>query len=344
MKKEKRTRVTLQQVADHAGVSRATASLVVRNSPHISAATRDKVMESIRALGYVYDRVAANLRSQRSSTVGLIITEIANPFFSELLIGVHQELDKEGYTVILGTTFDLLSKQDVLLSTMLEYRVGGVILSTVSGSSQEAIERLNQWDIPVVLATREPSTGGNYDYVGIDNETGAKLAVNHLIKRGHRKIAFLGGVSGSSAWKYRKQGYFNTLREAGIEVDESLIIEAPATRHGGVEAIKQILNHPDPPTAAFCYNDIVALGVMTGLKEVGRTPGQDFSVVGFDNIQETSLSTPSLTTVDAFPRLIGTRAANLLHQRIEGLMDESKRIILEPELVVRESSSYVIEK
>lgn len=337
-----KTRVTLKQVANHAGVSRATASLVVRNSPHISKATSEKVIASIQTLGYVYDRVAANLRSQRSSTIGVMITEIANPFFSEFLIGVHKALDKEGYTVILGTTFDLVAKQDLLLSTMFEYRVGGVIMSPVSGSSPEFIKRLQQWDIPVVLATREPSTGANYDYVGIDNQVGAKLAVDHLIEKGHRRIAFLGGVSDSSAWKHRKKGYCNAHDQAGLGWDESLLIEAPSTRQGGVEAIKQALRHPDPPTAAFCYNDIVAFGVMNGLEEEGKNPGQDFSVVGFDNIQEASLFNPSLTTVSAFPQLIGSQAADLLHQRILNSTYEPKRIILAPELVVRDSSSYVI--
>jgi LacI family transcriptional regulator len=105
----------------------------------------------MKQLGYVYDRVAANLRSRNSLTIGLIITEIANPIFSGVLIGVHEALDKEGYTVILGTTFESIAKQDQLISTMLEYRVGGVIMSPVSGSSLESIERLKQWDIPVVL-------------------------------------------------------------------------------------------------------------------------------------------------------------------------------------------------
>jgi LacI family transcriptional regulator len=340
MKRQKRPRVTLQQVAEHAGVSRATASLIVRGSPNISEATRNKVLESMRQLGYVYDRVAANLRSQYSSTVGLLIPEIANPFFSELLVGVHQSLDKDGYTVILGTTFESISKQDTLISTMLEYRVGGVIMSPVSGSARETIDRLRQWDIPVVLVAKE-ITGADYDFIGVDNVVGAKMAVDHLIQKGHRRIAYLGGPSDSSPWKYRNQGYRHALSEAGLEVDESLIMESPATRQGGIDAIRKILSHPDPPTAVFCYNDVVAFGVMLGLKEAGLTPGRDIAVVGFDNIQEAAIFNPGLTTISAFPQLVGTYAADLLHQRILGLDDEPKRIILKPELVVRESCSHL---
>lgn len=148
------------------------------------------MLKSIKELGYIYDRVAANLRSHQSSTVGLIITEIGNPFFSELLVGVHEALDKEGYTVILGTTFDSPDKQDALLATMLEYRVGGVIMSPVPGSSPDMVERLKQWGIPVILVARKMLSEEPFDYVGIDNVAGGRIAAEHLIEQGHRRIAF----------------------------------------------------------------------------------------------------------------------------------------------------------
>lgn len=154
MKQQKKRRVTLQQVAEHAGVSTSTASLIVRNNPRISEATREKVLQSMRELGYVYDRVAANLRSQTSTTVGLIITDISNTFFSEFLIGVQNTLEEVGLTVLLGTTFDSVAKQEQLISTMLEHRVGGLILCPVSGTAEETLSRLEQLDIPVVLAVR----------------------------------------------------------------------------------------------------------------------------------------------------------------------------------------------
>jgi LacI family transcriptional regulator len=337
MKRKKGSRVTLQDVAKHAGVSRATASLIVRNSPNISEGTRNKVLKSIRELGYVYDRVAANLRSQQSTTVGLIITDIANPYYSDLLVGVHNALEENGYTVFLGTTFDSDKKQEKLLSTMLEHRVGGVILCPVSDSSNETIERINHLNIPIILAVREIEEL-QCDYVGIDYSTGSKLAVEHLIEKGHRRIAFLGGTSESSAWKERKAGYYEALEKAGIEFDETLIIENTVTREGGLNAVNKALQLSNPPTAAFCFNDFVARGVLQGLKEAGLTPGKDMAVVGFDNVQETVTYSPPLTTVSSFPRLIGTEAAKLLHQRIVEDDDQKKRIILQPELVVRQST------
>jgi LacI family transcriptional regulator len=334
---ERGSRVTLQQVANHAGVSRATASLIVRGSKLVSEGTRKKVQESMNELGYIYDRVAANLRSRNSSTIGLIITEIGNPYFSELLVGVHQELDKEGYTVILGTNFESVEKQEKLISTMLEYRVGGVIMSPVSGSSMDSINRLMQWDIPVVLVTKEPPNSDK-DYVGIDNVLGGQIATDYLIKKGHRRIAFLGGPLESSARLDRKQGYKNALKQAEIECDESLVLSSTATRQGGMEITRQILKHPDPPTAIFCYNDVVAFGVMLGLKEAGLEPGRDIAVVGYDNILEAAVTNPALTTVMASPMLVGTEAANLLHKRILDKLDDApRRIILKPELVIRDS-------
>ncbi|MCM3655434.1 LacI family DNA-binding transcriptional regulator [Metabacillus litoralis] len=337
MQRKKRSRVTLQQVAEHAGVSRATASLIVRDSPNISEKTRKKVLESMRELGYVYDRVAANLRSQRSSTVGIIITDIANTFFSELLIGVHHALEKEGYTVLLGTTFDSDSKQDRLLSTMLEHRVGGVILCPVSATSKETIDRIKKLDIPIVLAVRELAEA-NCDYVGVNYRDGAELAVNHLILKGHRRIAFLGGRSESSTWKERFEGYGLALHKAGIEIDTSLVVDSAPTRDGGMEAVQQVLSQPNPPTAAFCFSDLVAFGVMLGLRDVGLTPGQDMAVVGFDNVPEADVVNPPLTSVSSFARQIGSNAANLLHQRILDFEREHQRIILNPELIERDSS------
>lgn len=337
MKQSKKGRVTLQQVAKHAGVSTSTASLIVRNNPRISEATRKKVLKSMHELGYVYDRIAANLRSQSSDTVGIIITDISNTFFSEFLIGVHDALDEVGYTVLLGTTFDSVAKQDHLLSTMMEHRVGGLILCPVSESSQDTIERLNEIDTPMVLAVRE-LPGVNSDYVGIDYPEGARIAVDHLLGKGHKRIALLGGIKESSTWIERMEGYREALSKAGLEVDESLVIDSAPTREGGLEAVLKVLENPNPPTAIFCFSDLIAFGVMQGLMMKGITPGKDIDIVGFDNVPVAEIYHPPLTTISSFPRRIGKEAANLLYQQMEKIEREQQRIILNPELIIRESS------
>lgn len=333
--KQKR-HVTLEQVALHAGVSRSTASLALRGSPNIAEATREKVKASMRELGYVYDRVAANLRSKDSLTVGLIIMELANPFYSELLVGIHHELDKFGKTVILGTTFDSLNIQERLLSTMMEHRVSGIIISAVPGSPTEPINQIVNMGIPVVLVNRTLA-GANCDFVGVDNVLGARLAVEHLIKKGHRRIAYLGGLPQLSTWQGRNQGYIEAHQAAGLEIDPLLVIESRATRQGGIEAIQKLLSISQPPTAAFCYNDTIAIAACMHLQGIGITPGRDLAIVGFDDIPEATIVTPKLTTVASYIRQLGEHAARMLHTRIEGADDPPRTMIIQPELVIRES-------
>lgn len=148
----------------------------------------------------------------------------------------------------------------------------------------------------------------------------------------------MGGTSDSLAWHERKHGFSLALKQAGLEVDDSLIIESPVTRDGGTQAVVQLLLMPNRPTAIFCFNDLVAHGVLIGLSKFGLTPGEDVAVVGFDNNNEAPLYNPPLTTVSSFARLIGSQAASLLNQRIHNYNREKQRIILQPELVVRNSS------
>ncbi|KAA9029909.1 LacI family DNA-binding transcriptional regulator [Niallia endozanthoxylica] len=329
--------VTLQDVAKHAGVSRATASLIVRNSPKISSETRKKVLKSMEELGYVYDRVAANLRSKSSTTIGIIITDISNTYYSDLLKGVHHTLEEIGYTVLLGVTFDSVEKQDQILSSMIEHRVGGIILCPVSESADETVNRLNKLQIPAILAVRELA-GSNCDFVGVDYQAGSQMAVEHLIKKGHKRVAFLGGYRKASTWIERMEGYSLALQQAGIELDGSIVIDSVPTREGGVDAVRQLLSLPNRPTAIFCFSDLVAFGVVQGVREAGLKPGEDIAIMGFDNIPEAEIFYPPLSTVSSFAQLTGKTAANLLHQRITQSEGEKKRIILQPELIVREST------
>jgi LacI family transcriptional regulator len=338
MSKRNKSRVTLEDVARHAGVSRATASLVARNSTLIAEKTRQKVLRSMKELGYVYDRIASNLRSRSSYIVGVIITEIANPYFSELLAGVHQKLDRDGYTVILGTTYGSREKQEKLISTMMENRVGGMILSPTAEFSPELVGRIREWGIPVVMFAREVSTGTEFDYIGVDNVQGGYMATEHLIGRGHRRIAYLGGTPASSAWRHRREGYRKALELHGLPQDDRLILNTPDTREGGRQGVLELFAGIEPPTALFCYNDIVALGAMQGLRQMGLEPGRDVAVIGFDNIPETEQTFPRLTTISAFPKKIGMMAAELLHERMNGLDRQPFRQIIAPELVVREST------
>ncbi|MGM8211256.1 LacI family DNA-binding transcriptional regulator [Virgibacillus sp. W0430] len=336
--KNTQRRVTLKDVADHAGVSRATASLIVRNSPKVAEKTRKKVLKSMEELGYVYDRVAANLRSQSSKTIGIIITDIGNTFFSQFLRGVHKELEKYNYTIILGTTFDSLTEQNRLLSTMLENRVGGILLCPVSSSSEETVKKINQLQLPIVVSVRELANLKS-DYVGLDYRQGAYMAVKYLIeKKQHKRIAFIGGVTNSSTWEERMDGYKKAYEEANLHLDQAIIMGSSPTREGGLEAVEKVMQAANPPEAIFCFSDLVAFGAIIGLRKMGYTPGKDIDIVGFDNIPEALITFPSLTTISSFAQTTGTTAARLLHERMNEPTLDRQRVIIDPKLIQRESS------
>jgi LacI family transcriptional regulator len=329
-------RVTLVDVARDAHVSRATASLVLRGSPLVADETRRKVLASMRKLGYVYNRAAASLRTRRSQAVGLIVTDITNPFFAQMTVGTEGQLGKADYALLLSNTSDQIDRQDYLLGAMQEYGVDGILLCPAKGTSPDTIERLRAWRLPFVLVTRYLSDV-DVDYVGADNVLGADMAVEHLLAHGHRRIAMVGGPADSSARRDRQRGYRIALERHNLVVDDTLSIASPVTRDGGYYAVLELLRRPDPPTAALCYNDIVAFGVMLGLRSASRVPGPDFAVVGFDDIDEAALWRPALTTVSITPRQIGTEAAKLLLERIAGPDQPPRQVILPPVLVVRDS-------
>ncbi len=291
----------------------------------------------MEALGYVYNRAAANLRSQKSKTIGLVITDISNPFFAELAVSIESKLDEAKFTVMLSNTMDNLEKQHRLLQVMRGHQVDGILLCPAEGSSLETIEMLERWQLPYVLVARYIQ-GSQSDYAGSDNELGARLAVDHLVDQGHKRIAFLGGTTGSSARKDRLRGYQTALSRHGIAFEDSLSITSSVTRHGGFEAVMQLLSLDNPPSAAICYNDVVAFGAMLGLQSKSIIPGRDFAIVGFDNIADAALVSPALTTVSIQPREIGASAIDLLMARIETPDIQRRQIILPPEVIIREST------
>jgi LacI family transcriptional regulator len=332
-------KITLIDIAKDAGVSTATASLVVRRSPLVSEKTRDKVLESVKRLGYVHNTMAANLRSQESSTVGVIISDIANPFMSEILVGLHLALNEIGYDVLLGTTFDSLEKQEKLIESMLGHRICGLILSPVGKTSPSNIAVLEHSNVPVVLIGRDLACPNNFDYVVADSCEGARLATQHLIDIGHQRIAFLGGTEDVAVYARRFAGYRAALESNRIAFDPALVIQRLATFEDGEHIVSRVLEQSSPPTAAFCYNDIFAIGAILGLKKKGLLAGRDFGLVGFDDIKQSSITNPTLTTISIDLEKWGRVAAQLLDKRVKG-KDSSppKQVFFPATLVVRESS------
>jgi len=339
MKKSTQKRVTLKQVAAHAGVSLTTASMALNGNPSIPEATCQKVYKAIEELGYVYDRGAASLRSSTagSGAIGIIVTDLVNPFYTELLIGIQQKLNETEQTSLLGTTFDSCEVQDRMISMMLEYRISGLLLFAAPGTSSEVIQRIQRFGIPVVLINRLfPDLP--CDYIGVDNVQGGYDATRQLLALGHKRIAFIGGNRQLYTWHGRLQGYQQALNEFGIEFDPELTPESLCNRDEAPNLIEHLFNLQDPPTALFSYNDTIAIGAMMALKARGIMPGKDVAVVGFDDIPEGLSFSPSLSTVTAHPRLQGAKAVELLQSRISNPGIPIQSIVMPTELVLRESS------
>jgi len=233
-------RVTLLDVANASGLSRATVSLVLRDSPLVAEGTRKRVQEVMRDLGYVYHRSAANLRAQKSHTVGLVVSDITNPFFAEMTMSIEAQLDRANYVSLLFNTSEMLSKQEQLLSTMQEYSADGILLCPARGTPLATIEKLQRSRLPFVLFARY-LPGIEADYVGADNIVGARVAVEHLISLGHRKIAFIGGPLNISSRKEREQGWRQAQTDHDLPINESFVVTTSSTREGGFEAA-----HRDP--------------------------------------------------------------------------------------------------
>ncbi len=335
--KRKNGRLTLRDLAAHAGVSPATVSLVLRKSPLVAQTTRERVLASIEALGYVYNRGAASLRTQRTHTVGVAINELANPYFAELTAAIERAFNAVGYSVFLSNSAEDPARQDQFIDTMREYNVDGLIICPAAGTTAKSMQRLIKFDMPCVQVSRYVR-GVALDFAGNDHRRGTFLATEHLISLGHRRIAMIGGNDLTSTGWERRKGYTDALKAHRIAIDPDLMISATATRENGAEAIKALLKGRNPPTAAACYNDLVAFGVMLGLRQIGIEPGNDFAVVGCDDVSEAALWSPALTSVAISTAAMGEVAARMLLERIADRHAKRREIVLEPKLVVRASS------
>ena len=329
-------KATIIDVAREAGVSKSTVSLVLKGSASVRAETAGKVQAAIHRLGYVYNRGAANLRSAHSNVVGMVINDLANPFFAELAVGIESVFRTSGLVSLIAHTAESPLRQADVLKAMREQAVCGLIICPARGTDAAALTEFLRAGTPVVLAMRRIS-GSRLASVVPDNVRGAAEAVRHLLRLGHRRIAFLGGHEDMSAQRDRCRGYVNALAEAGMPADPTLVVESPPTRDGGIAAIGAALVRGAPADAALCFNDVVAFGAMLGLRHHGREAGRDFGVVGFDDVREAGEHMPALTTVAVDSMGIGARAAQAALRMVESGRLSAEEQTTSVHLVVRES-------
>ncbi len=330
--------VTVTDIANAIGVSRATVSLVLRGSPLVHADTRARVEAELKRQRYVYNRGAANLRRRTSSSVALVINDLANPFFAEFAAGVDEALGEKGYVTLLGSTGESPVRQQAVLASLMEHTPAGMILSPAEGSDAAQLRKVLDARANVLLFNRELAGADEWDFLSLDNQRGAQMATEHLIGLGHRRIAFYGGHADSSSCRQRRAGYAQAMAKAGLAVEAGWMIESAPNRLEAAARTGELFADGPLPTAAVCYNDTVALGLMLGLMSRGIQPGKGFAVTGFDDIPEAAVTTPPLTTLAVDPRERGRQAARLLLQRLEDPDAAPMRTIAPVQLRVRESS------
>ena len=331
---------TITDIAEAASVSKSTVSLVLQGSPLIKAETAARVREVADSLGYVYNRSAADLRRRASNMIGTVINDLTNPFFAELLVGLERSLADHGYVTLMAHTGEDLQTQERVLTSMREYHAGGLILCPAFDTPPALLQQIRSWHIPVLIVVR-PVGDESFDFAGSDNEAGVFAATNHLAERGHRRIAFLGRVGGGPVYELRRRGFARAMRDHGLNIEDEWLIDIPPTRDGGRAGIRQALALRSRPTAAICYNDIVAFGALSELGERGLSAGRDLAIVGFDGVADGAHSNPPLTTVSVDPARLGESAAQLLFTRLRDPESPPLRHLAQPRLIIRQSSGWV---
>ncbi|MCT7377375.1 LacI family DNA-binding transcriptional regulator [Chelativorans salis] len=331
-----RGKATILDIARKAGVSKSTVSLVLQGSTLIRPGTASRVRKAIEEVGYVYNRGAANLRKAHSNVVGMVINDLTNPFFAELAVGMERVFQSAGIVPFIANTAENPVRQGEVLKSLLEQGVSGLIVSPAHGTLPDAFERIRSGGTPIIFVMRRLAES-RVPVVAPDNPWGAFLATSHLIGKGHRRIAFLGGFPDMVVYHERVGGYREALAAHGIAAAEALIIQGDTNRKGGMSAIETALAFNPAPTAAMCFNDAVAFGAMTGLRKRGMEPGGDFAIVGFDDVAEAQHYMPPLTSVAVDTAGLGERAAHMMLNMIRAGTTRAGNHIGAISLIVRDS-------
>ncbi len=329
---------TLQDVAREAGVSSATVSRVLNGSPKVHARTRKRVEDAIERLGYRRSRVARRLRVRggRSHILGLMIPDIQNPFFSDVARGVEDYAYTHEYAVILCSSDEDPKKQAFYLNTMQAESVDGIILPPIPGENRVIEELLEKDRLPVVCLDRR-LPGSSPDTVVVDNRRGAFEAVERLIRLGHRRIGIIIGLPSLSTSRERLEGYMEALSKHRVAPDSALVREGDSKYRSGLRQTDALLDLPEPPTAFFVCNNLMTLGALEAIHLRGLHPPHDCSIIGFDDMPWAASLNPPLTTVRQPGYAIGRCAAELLLKRIADPARPASLVMLQPELVVRQS-------
>lgn len=332
---------TIKDVATHAGVSVATVSAVLNANKYVSPKLTQRVHASVEALGYERNSLAQSLKTQTSHTIGLIISDIMNPFFTHIVRGVEDVANQHNYSLILGNTDEDPAKEKKYIRLLESKRVDGLILAAAAGN-HTYLRSLPQQRLPLVSLDRSLFEWG-IDSILIDNVSGARNAVEHLIRLGHHHIGIITGISGITTTEERLSGYKLALASHSIPVEPTLIASANSRIEGGAHAARQLLTQATVrPTALFAMNGLLAIGVLQTLKELGLRCPEDIALVAFDDFEWSSVLRPYLTVVSQPTYEIGRKAAQILFERLEKRNTPTQEVRLQASLIIRESCGALL--
>ncbi|NMB46401.1 MAG: LacI family transcriptional regulator [Firmicutes bacterium] len=334
---------TIKDVARLAGVSVSTASAALNDKPFVRTSTKQKVREAAAKLNYRPNAIARSLVTNESRLVGLVVPDMADPYFPAIAAGVDEVASRLGYTVILANTLRNAKREAEQIRVLLERRVDGLVFA--GGSTVGARGWLDSTldNLEIVVIDR-PEFSFTSPSITIDNVRGAEKATRYLVQLGHRDIAFIGGPVNSLVSQERLRGYRFALQESGLPYREELVVHGDFTPRGGLQAMTILLNRMEtrlgidqPLTAAFIANDQMAIGAMHGVRLAGKKVPGDISIIGFDDINVAAVVEPPLTTMAVPTKEIGGMAMNMLAKSLNGEKLEDNRVVLQPQLIERET-------
>lgn len=326
---------TIKDVAARANVSTATVSRVLSGLEGVKPDLQDRVHQAVRELGYYPNRVARNLRVRTTRLIGLVISDIQNPFFTSVVRGIEDVLQRADYTLLLGNTDEKLEREQLYLTTLRAEGVAGIILAP-TGKRVDNYSMLLPTQLPVVTIDRAPS-GLSADSVIVNNSAGSRAAVLHMIEHGHRRIGCISGPPNLSTAEERRNGYEQALCEHGIPLDDVLIQYADFRQSGGYAAMQALLALDERPSAVFVANNLMTLGALQALHERDLQIPSDVAIVGFDDMSWATSLQPPLTAVAQPTYQLGTTAAHLLLARLNEPQRPVQHVVLETELMIRAS-------
>ena len=329
----------IKDVARAAGVSSATVSRVLSGKPHVRPVLAKRVMQAVEELGYRPSRVARSLRVQKSSIIGLIISDIMNPFFTALVRAAEDTALKNGYAVFLCNTDENIQKEMLYIDLMQAEQVAGVLI-TPTRELNCPCNKLVESGIPIVTVDRR-LTDVKVDTVLVDNVDGAYQAVCHLIERGHSRIAAFTAREDMTTGRERLKGYRLALQEHKIPFREEYIFTGLPKKETGCEQANRMLQLAEQPTAIFCGNNLLTMGVIETLYDSGRRIPKDYALVSFDDMEWYTMTLPTISAVQQPIYELGKTAAELLFRRIEKPAAGVEEILLKANLIVRDSSGKI---